>query len=118
LASLGAVHRVDDGTDYALRFMPAVSVRSSGVICTSWYDRRRFGPTSTKTDYAADCRSSANVNATDVRVSTGATDWAGTSSLIIPNFGDYTDNTSDGGTTFFTWSDGRIGVPQPFVDSR
>jgi hypothetical protein len=118
LTGLGAVHRVDDGTDYALRFMPAVSVRSGGVICTSWYDRSRFGATSTKTDYVAECRPSSQVNGTDVRITTGPTDWAGTSSLIIPNFGDYTDSASDGGTTFFTWSDGRVGVPQPFVDSR
>ena len=46
----------------------------------------------------------------------GATDWTNTSSLITPNFGDYTDNTSVGTTTYYTWSDGRLGVPQPFVD--
>ncbi len=118
LGTLGRLQRVDDGADYALRFLPAVSVRTDGVICTSWYDRRRFGATSTKTDYFAECRPSANVNRTDVRITTGATDWAGTSSVINPNFGDYTDNASDGKTTYFTWSDGRVGVPQPFVDSR
>jgi hypothetical protein len=53
-----------------------------------------------------------------MRITTGSTDWAGTGSLIDPNFGDYTDNATDGTRTYFTWSDGRIGVPQPFVDSR
>ena len=35
---------------------------------------------------------------------------------IVPNFGDYTDNASVGTTTYYTWSDGRLGVPQPFTD--
>ena len=43
-------------------------------------------------------------------------DWTNTSSLITPNFGDYTDNASVGTTTYYSWSDGRIGVPQPFTD--
>ena len=42
----------------------------------------------------------------------------GTSSLINPNFGDYTDNATDGVHTYFTWSDGRLGIPQPFVAVR
>ncbi len=118
LSTLSATHRVDDGTSYALHFLPAVSVRSDGTICTSWYDRHRGGATSTVTDYYADCRTNPAVNAADVPISTGSTDWAGTGSLITPNFGDYTDNTTDGTHTYFTWSDGRIGVPQPFTDSR
>ena len=50
-------------------------------------------------------------------ITTGPTDWMNTSTLIIPNFGDYTDNATSGTTTYYTWSDGRLGVPQPFVDS-
>jgi hypothetical protein len=118
LGSLGRISRVNDGNSYALHFLPAVSVRTNGTICTSWYDRRRGGATSTVTDYYADCRTTPAHNATDMRITTGSTDWAGTGSLIDPNFGDYTDNATDGTRTYFTWSDGRIGVPQPFVDSR
>ncbi len=55
---------------------------------------------------------------TDFRITTGSSDWNGTSSLITPNVGDYTDNASAGNTTYYTWSDGRLGVPQPFVDSH
>ena len=55
--------------------------------------------------------------ATNVTISTGPTDWAGTSTLITTNFGDYTDNATSGTTTYYAWSDGRLGVPQPFVDS-
>jgi hypothetical protein len=118
LQTLGTTRRVDDGTSYALRFLPAVSIRTDGTICTSWYDRRRGGATSSITDYYAECRANPATSATDIQITTGATDWAGTSSLITPNFGDYTDNATDGTRTYFTWSDGRIGVPQPLVESR
>ena len=64
------------------------------------------------------CRLDPTNQSPDFRITTGSTDWAATSSLIDPNFGDYTDNTSTGTRTYFIWSDGRIGVPQPFVDSR
>ena len=120
-ASLGnasAIAQVNDDSDFALHFLPAVSVRSNGHICTSWYDRRRFGPDSAHTDYFGECRPSIGANQADFRITTGATDWTNTSSLITPNFGDYTDNASVGTTTYYTWSDGRIGVPQPFTDHR
>jgi len=110
--------RINDDSDYTLHFLPAISVRNDGTICSSWYDRRRSAPDSALTDYFAECRRSPGHNATDFRVTTGDTDWTNTSSLIAPNFGDYTDNATDGTTTYFNWSDGRLGVPQPFVDSR
>ena len=41
------------------------------------------------------------------------TDWLATSSVIVPNFGDYTDNfVSSSNVLYVTWSDGRTGVPQ------
>jgi hypothetical protein len=43
-----------------------------------------------------------------------STDWLATSSVIIPNFGDYTDNyVSSSDILYVAWSDGRTGVPQP-----
>ena len=33
-----------------------------------------------------------------------------------PLFGDYTDSATDGTRTYYIWSDGRLGIPQPFVD--
>jgi hypothetical protein len=118
LAGRGRTQRVNDDNSFALHFMPAVSVRSDGTICSSWYDRRLNGADSTRTDYFGECRTSPTTAARDFRITTGGTDWAGTSSLIDPNFGDYTDNTASGSTTYFTWSDGRLGVPQPFVARR
>jgi hypothetical protein len=112
------VMQVNDDSDFTLHFLPAVSVRSDGAICSSWYDRRLGGASSTLTDYWGECRSSAGVNGSDFRITTGSTDWNGTGSLIDPNFGDYTDNTSTGLTTYYLWSDGRVGVPNPFADSH
>jgi hypothetical protein len=110
------IAKVNDDDSFALHFLPAVSVRSDGTICSSWYDRRLGGANSTVTDYFGECRPDAGTNAPDVRITTGSTDWASDSSAIAPNFGDYTDNVSTGHRTYYTWSDGRIGVPQPFVD--
>jgi hypothetical protein len=111
-----AIRKVNNDNSFALHFLPAVSVRSNGSSSISWYDRRIGGPDSANTDYFAEVRATPTSSAADFRVTTGSTNWTNTSSLITPNFGDYTDNTSTGTTTYYTWSDGRIGVPQPFVD--
>lgn len=58
----------------------------------------------------------------NTRVTTAATNWLAVSSDINPNFGDYTDayvvaTTSGlytGKKIYVAWSDGRLGVPQPF----
>jgi hypothetical protein len=113
-----AIRKVNDDNSFALHFLPALSVRSNGALVSSWYDRRLSGPDSTVTHYFGEVRATPATAARDFRITTGPTDWNGTSSLIVPNFGDYTDNTSTGTTSYFTWSDGRLGVPQPFVDSR
>ena len=47
------VVQVNDDSDYTLHFLPAVSVRSDGAICSSWYDRRLGGASSTLTDMKA-----------------------------------------------------------------
>jgi hypothetical protein len=117
LFTMGAIEQVNDDGSFALHFLPAVSVGSDGSIRTSWYDRRTAGADSTDTELWAEVRPDAATGATDFAVTTGPTDWAGTSTLISPNFGDYTDNATVGTTTYYNWSDGRVGVPQPFVDS-
>jgi hypothetical protein len=116
LGNPSGIAQVNDDSDFTLHFLPALSVRSNGHTCTSWYDRRRFGPDSAHTDYFGECRPAIGTQGADFRITTGATDWTNTSSLIFPNFGDYTDSASAGTTTYYTWSDGRLGVPQPFTD--
>lgn len=117
LSTMTPIRRVNDDESYALHFMPALSIGADGSIRTSWYDRRVAGADSSVTDYMGEIRPAESVAAIDFTISTGPTDWAGTSTLIVPNFGDYTDNATSGTTTYYAWSDGRLGVPQPFVDS-
>lgn len=118
LSSLDPIRRVNDDTSFALHMFPAVSVATDGTIRTSWYDRRLNGADSTKTDYFGELRAPGDINPPDFLITTGPTDWAGTASLIDPNFGDYTDNWTTGTKTYYLWSDGRLGVPQPFADSH
>lgn len=114
----GPIRKVNDDNSYALHFLPAVSVRGDGSVATSWYDRRIGGANSTRTDYFGEISAPSSGNVPDFRITTGSTDWNATSSLITPNFGDYTDNASSGAVTYYLWSDGRLGVPQPFADRR
>lgn len=91
---------------------------SDGLINVTWYDRRGENAGTGKTDvYGA-----LNINprtettpSSNIRITNESTDWLATSSIIIPNFGDYTDNfVSASNTLFVAWSDGRSGVPQPY----
>ncbi|MDP9224112.1 MAG: hypothetical protein M3P18_09705, partial [Actinomycetota bacterium] len=116
LAVTGPITKVNGDHSFALHFLPAVSVQADGSIATSWYDRRRAGPDSARTEYFGEIRATPRAHAADFRITTGSSDWTNTSTFIFPNFGDYTDNASSGSTTYYTWSDGRLGVPQPFVD--
>src|SRR5207249_9954394 len=75
---------------------PLSTLSLHDALPISWYDRRVAGPNSTLTDYFAEVRTGPTANAKDFKVTTGATDWNVTSSLIAPNFGDYTDNASSG----------------------
>ncbi len=115
LATMNPIRKVNDDNSYALHLLPALSVGSDGSIRTSWYDRRFSGPDSSVTDYMGETRASESTNASDFLISTGPTDWLGTSTTIGPNFGDYTDNATYGTTTYYAWADGRLGIPQPFV---
>jgi hypothetical protein len=109
------IAQVNDDNTGALHMFPAVCVQTNGSIVTSWFDRRNFTPGSPMTDYYGEVRSTPGTNGTDFKITSAASNWIDASSIISPNFGDYTDNSCDGNTTFFTWSDGRIGVPQPYV---
>ncbi len=117
LALTGDIHRVNDKGDYTLHFQPALSVSSGGAINVSWYDRRLGGPDSAITDYFGERRSRPGANGRDFRITTGSTDWSETSSFRS-KFGEYTDNTTDGSKTYYAWTDGRLRVSQPFIDSR
>lgn len=102
-----------------MHILPGLKNASSdGLINVTWYDRRGSNAGTGKTDvYGA-----LNVNPrtssipdSNLRITNQSTDWLATGSIIIPNFGDYTDNfVSASNTLFVAWSDGRSGVPQPY----
>ena len=117
-AHTGPIEKVNDDNTGALHMFPAVCARSDGSIVTSWFDRRNYSPGSPWTDYYGEVRSTPGVNGIDFKITNAPSNWLNASSAIVPNFGDYTDNSCSGTTTFYTWSDGRIGVPQPYVASN
>jgi hypothetical protein len=115
LTNPGAILRINSDTSGALHFLPAVCFLSDGSMVTSWYDRRKHGPTSSLTDYWGDIRPHPYAPSNNFIITTAPTDWNATGSIINPNFGDYTDNACTGMQPYFNWSDGRLGVSQPFV---
>jgi hypothetical protein len=117
-AQAGSIETVNDDTTGALHMFPAVCVETTGSIVTSWFDRRNFTPGSGSTDYYGEIRTVPGTNGTDFKITSLSSDWTQDSSMMAPNFGDYTDNSCNGNTPFFSWSDGRLGIPQPFVENN
>jgi hypothetical protein len=122
LGSLTAVQsqpvRVNSRNDTGgWHFLPAIrNTSAAGNLTVSFYTRSSAN--SALTDVAAalklDPRTTATPTRNDTVVTTGSSDWNAVSSVIVPNFGDYTDNYILGTTLYVAWSDGRLGFPQPF----
>src|SRR5438105_868260 len=101
-------------------FLPAVrNADASGNLDISFYSRS--SPNTALTDLTAslkvDPRTTGTPTRSDTRITTGSSDWNADSSVIVPNFGDYTDNYFVGSALYVAWSDGRLGFPQPLTDS-
>ena len=100
-------------------FLPAVRQSgSNGSLNVSFYSRSSANTalTNVKASLKIDPRTTITPTRNDTTVTTGPSDWNAVSSIIIPNFGDYTDNYFVGTTLFVAWSDGRLGFPNPFED--
>jgi hypothetical protein len=108
-----------------LHFLPALrNADPSGKINVSFYQRPN--PNTAITDVWAALGVNPRTTRTpssNTKITTISSDWNAVSSDIVPNFGDYTDNYLQATTTgptytskllYMAWSDGRIGVPQPF----
>ncbi len=91
---------------------------SDGLISVTWYDRRGSNAGTGKTDVYGALNvkpTTSSSPSSNLRITNESTDWLATTSIIVPNFGDYTDNfVSASNTLFVSWSDGRSGVPQPY----
>jgi hypothetical protein len=107
--------RLNTGTE-GLHFLPAVRNPSpSGKIGVIWYDRTT--PSTTITNVRAALNLDPRLAAppsSNVLVTSAPSDWNAVSSDIVPNFGDYTDDYANNGLLYAAWSDGRLGLPQPF----
>jgi len=125
LGSLTAVQsqpvRINSRTDTGgWLFLPAVrNADGSGNLDVSFYSRSSANTalTNVNASLKVNPRTTGTPTRADTRITTGSSDWNAVSSIIIPNFGDYTDNYFVGTTLFVAWSDGRLGFPQPFEDN-
>jgi hypothetical protein len=111
---LNTDHNVGD-----MHTMPGLKNASSdGLLNVTWYDRRGTDAGTGKTDIYGALNVKPTISSSpskNDRITNQSTDWLATSSVIVPNFGDYTDNfVSASNTLFVAWSDGRSGVPQPY----
>ena len=100
-------------------FLPAVrNADGQGNLDVSFYSRSSANTALTNVSAAigVDPRTTSTPTRNDTTVTTGPSDWNAVSSIIIPNFGDYTDNYFVGTMLYVAWSDGRLGFPQPFED--
>ena len=124
LGSLTAVQsspvRINSRTDTGgWLFLPAVRQSdASGNLNISFYSRSSANTalTNVNASLMVDPRTTITPTRSDITVTTGPSNWTAVSSVIIPNFGDYTDNYFVGTTLYVAWSDGRLGFPNPFED--
>lgn len=115
--------RINSLANGGLHFLPALrNVDANGNLNISFYQRAVVSTTFTDLVAALNVNPLTASTPPNVRETTVASDWLTVSSLIIPNFGDYTDNYVQASSsppftttrTYAAWSDGRIGIPQPF----
>jgi hypothetical protein len=127
-ASLGPVQAhpvvLDRPASGGLHMMPALrTATAAGRLDVTWYSRST--PTTANTSVEGVLGVSPLATSTpssNVRITTVASNWLTNTSLIVPNFGDYTDAALTttgtapyvGRTLYVAWSDGRFSVPQPF----
>ena len=108
----------------AANFLPALRVADGrGNLDVSWYSRTNAN--SAVTGVTAVIGVSPRTTATPgshATITSATSDWNSVSSDIVPNFGDYTDSVLVatgawpyvGSILYVAWSDGRLGLPQPF----
>jgi hypothetical protein len=106
-----------------LTMFPAVrSANRDGLLDVAWYWRPSTATPVTSVRAVIGVSPLARTTPRSVQITNVASDWINDSSLIVPNFGDYIDASIDvtgswpyvGHTLFIAWSDGRLGIPQPF----
>jgi hypothetical protein len=108
----------------ASNFLPALRVANGrGNLDVSWYSRTSANSAVTGvTAVTGVSPVTAATPGSHTTITSATSNWSSVSSDIVPNFGDYTDNVLVakgtapyvGSTLYVAWSDGRLGLPQPF----
>lgn len=115
--------RLDRPHQGGLSFLPALRTSTrSGLLDVTWYTRASVSTANTNVAAALGVSPLTTVTPPNLQITNAASNWLVNSSLGVPNFGDYTDNAVSatarapflGSTLFIAWSDGRLGIPQPF----
>jgi hypothetical protein len=118
----GSPVRINPDTG-GMHFMPALrQAQASGLIDVSYFQRDTANTDITNVDAIINLSPRTTGAGSKIRVTSVPSSWINTSSDIIPNFGDYTDSYVQSissapfydDTLYVAWSDGRLGVPQPF----
>jgi hypothetical protein len=104
--------------------MPAVrTATAAGLLDVSWFSRDSVTTSDTTVKAALGVRPQATrTPATNITITNVPPNWDHQTYDFIPDFGDYTDNALNatgskpyaGATLYIAWTDGRLGVPQPF----
>jgi hypothetical protein len=107
-----------------LHMLPALrTATAAGRLDVTWYSRSTPTTANTNVDGALGVNPLiTSTPSSNVRITNMASDWLNSTSDIVPNFGDYTDDALIttgtppfvGRTLYVAWSDGRFSVPQPF----
>ncbi len=107
------------------QFLPGMrNTDDDGNLYISWYGRAIPGTAITNVYEAVGISPLIFATPRNIKITNTASDWNAVSSDIVPNFGDYTDNyvgavgsfgpPFTGEINYSAWSDGRLGIPQPF----
>ena len=106
------------------QFLPGMrNTDDDGNLYICWYGRAKPNSAITDVFEAVGVNPRITVTPANIKITNVASDWNAVSSEIYPNFDDYTDNyvvargsgpPFTGEIDYISWSDGRLGDPQPF----
>jgi len=107
-----------------MHMFPAIrTANSAGLLDVSWYSRSSAGTSDTNVAAVLGLNPlTTRSPRSNLRITNVASNWDNATSIIVPNFGDYIDESLSatgtppyvGSTLYIAWSDGRFSVPQPF----
>jgi hypothetical protein len=129
LASLRPVQAVpvvlDRPASGGVHMFPGLrTATAAGRLDVTWYSRTTPTTANTSVDGVLGLNPlTTSPPRSNIRVTNVTSNWLNSTSVIVPNFGDYIDaalNTTGtppyvGRTLYVAWSDGRFSIPQPFA---